>query len=42
VENGVIQGCILSSVLFNLYAENVMREAGMEEAEEGVKIGAES
>jgi len=39
VEKDVRQGGILSRVQFNLYAENVMREAGMEEAEEGVRIG---
>jgi len=39
VEKGVRQGCILSLVLFNPYAENVMRETGIEEAEDGVWIG---
>ena len=32
------QGCILSSCLFNLYAENIMRNAGLEEAQAGIKI----
>jgi len=35
----VRQGCILSLLLFNQYAENVMRQAGLDEAEEGVRIG---
>ena len=35
---GVHQGCILSSCLFNLYAEYIMRNAGMEEAQAGIKI----
>ena len=34
----VHQGCILSSCLFNLYAEYIMRNAGLEEAQAGVKI----
>ena len=36
---GVHQGCILSRYLFNLYAEYIMRNAGLEEAQAGVKIG---
>ena len=36
--NGVLQGCILSSCLFNLYAEYIMRNAGLEEAQAGIKI----
>ena len=32
------QGCILSPYLFNLYAEYIMRNAGLEEAEAGIKI----
>ena len=32
------QGCILSPCLFNLYAENIMRNAGLEEAQAGIKI----
>ena len=32
------QGCILSSCLFNLYAEYIMRNAGLEEAQAGIKI----
>ena len=34
----VRQGCILSSCLFKLYAEYIMRNAGLEEAEAGIKI----
>ena len=35
---GVHQGCISSSCLFNLYAEYIMRNAGLEEAQAGIKI----
>ena len=35
---GVRQGCILSPCLFNLYAENIMRNTGLEEAQAGIKI----
>ena len=38
VGKGVPQGCILSSCLFNLYAEYIMRKAGLEEAQAGIKI----
>ena len=34
----VCQGCILSPCLFNLYAEYIMRNAGLEEAQTGIKI----
>ena len=34
---GVCQGCILSPCLFNLYAEYIMRNAGLEVAEAGIK-----
>ena len=35
---GVHQGCKLSSCLFNLYAEYIMRNAGLDEAQVGIKI----
>ena len=35
---GVHQGCILSPCLLNLYAEYIMRNAGLEEAQNGIKI----
>ena len=38
IGKGVCQGCILSPWLFNLYAEYIMRNAGLEEAEVGIKI----
>ena len=38
IGKGVHQGCILSLCLFNLYAEYIMRNAGLEEAEAGIKI----
>ena len=38
IGKGVCQGCILSACLFNLYAEYIMRNAGLEEAQAGVKI----
>ena len=34
----VCQGCILSPCLFNLYAEYIMKNAGLEEAKAGIKI----
>ena len=37
-EKEVCQGCILSPCLFNLYAEYIMRNAGLEEAQAGIKI----
>ena len=36
----VHQGCILSPCLFNLYAEHIMRNAGLEEAQTGIKIAS--
>ena len=38
IGKGVRQGCILSLCLFNFYAEYIMRNAGLEEAQAGIKI----
>ena len=38
IGKGVCQGCILSPCLFNLYAEYIMRNARLEEAQAGIKI----
>ena len=41
IGKGVRQGCILSSCLFNVYAEYIMRKAGLEEAQAGIKMPGE-
>ena len=38
IGKGVCQGCILSPCLFNLYAESITRNAGLDEAQAGIKI----
>ena len=38
IGKGVCQGCILSPCLFNLYAEYIMRNAGLEDEQAGIKI----
>ena len=38
IVKGVCQGCILSPCLFNLYAEYIMRNAGLDEAQDGINI----
>ena len=41
IGKGVCQGCMLSPCLFNLYAEYIMRNAGLEGAQTGIKIAGE-
>ena len=41
IGKGVYQGCILSLCLFNLHAEYIMRNAGLDEAQAGIKTGGE-
>ena len=38
IRDGLCQGCILSPGLFNLYAEYIMQNAGLDEAQDGIKI----
>ena len=38
IGNGAHYGCILSPCLFNLYAEYIMRNAGLEETQAGIKV----
>ena len=38
IGKGICQGCILSPCLFNLYAEHIMRNAGLDETQAGIKI----
>ena len=42
IGKGVCQGCILSPCLFNLYAEYIMRNAGLEETQAGIKIAGKN
>ena len=42
IGKGVCQGCILSPCLFNLYAEYIMRNAGLDEAQVGIKTSGRS
>ena len=42
IGKGVCQGCILSPCSFNLYAEYIMRNAGLEEAQAGIKIAGKN
>ena len=42
IRKGVHQGCILSPCLFNLYEEYIMRNAGLDEAQTGIKIAGKN
>ena len=42
IGQGVCQGCMLSPCLFNFYAEYIVRNAGLEEAQAGIKIAKET
>ena len=42
IGKGVCQGCILSPCLFNLYADYIMRNPGLEETQAGIKIAGRS
>ena len=42
IGKGVRQGCILSLCLYNLYAEYIMRNPGLEEAQAGIKIAGKN
>ena len=42
IGKGVYQGCILSPCLFNLYAEDIMRNAELDETQAGIKIAGEN
>ena len=42
IGKGACQGCVLSPCLFNLYAEYIMRNTGLEEAQAGIKVAGRS
>ena len=42
IKKGVHQGCMLSPCLFNLYAEYIMRKAGLDETQVGIKIAGKN